>query len=92
MATGTQDHACVQLSIDISSAGLRRLQKLAASMTPPVNPKRESITESGTSFFIKKTTAAPKAVINQVNKAARPPCIIGCKLLSQSISHSIRQS
>ena len=53
----------------ISIPGARRLQKLAATITPPVKP---NIPSKKTRFIVlnKKTNEAPKAVIPHVNKVA----------------------
>ena len=54
---------------DISIPGANRLQKLAATITPPVNP---SIPSKNPRCMVlnKKTKEAPNAVINQVNNVA----------------------
>ena len=53
----------------ISIPGARRLQKLAATITPPVKP---SIPSKTARFIVlnKKTNAAPTAVNPQVNRVA----------------------
>ena len=53
----------------ISMAGANKLQKLAATITPPVNPSIPSKT-TRFMFLKKKTKEAPKAVKNQVNSVA----------------------
>ena len=60
----------------ISIAGANKLQKLAATMTPPVNP---NIPSSNTLLmvFTKNTIDAPKAVIAQVNKVATKAPVTG---------------
>ena len=53
----------------ILMAGAKRLQKLAAIITPPVNPI--IVSRKGLFIFLKKNTkAAPTAVTNQVNVVA----------------------
>src|SRR5690606_11986625 len=53
----------------ISIAGASKLQKLAATITPPVKPSIPSKTERFM-VFIKKTSDAPNAVSNQVKVVA----------------------
>ena len=52
-----------------SIAGANKLQKLAATMTPPVKPSIPSNTALF-AFLKKKTSDAPKAVKPQVNTEA----------------------
>ena len=54
---------------DISIPGAKRLQKLAATITPPVKP---NIPSRNPRFMVlnKKTKEAPKAVNNQVKTVA----------------------
>ena len=53
----------------ISMPGANKLQKLAATMTPPVKPSMPSNTARFIPFT-KKTKEAPNAVSPQVNKVA----------------------
>lgn len=72
----------------IEIAGANKLQKLAAIITPPVNP---SIPSKNPRFIFlkKKTTEAPKAVRNHVNvvasKAAQTGPISSKKTTKSSI-------
>jgi hypothetical protein len=68
---------------DISMEGLSRDQKLAATITPPVNPNMAS-KRPLCMVLNKKTKAAPAAVTNHVkvvaNKAAQTGCRFSKKL------------
>src|SRR5690606_6104461 len=68
-AAGTQLNSGEYIFSDISMAGLRSDQKLAATITPPVKPSMGSSTPR---FMVlkKKTSDAPIAVSNQVNVVA----------------------
>src|SRR3972149_10071560 len=63
-------HAGTSISCDISIAGIRRDQMLAAIITPPANPSMESSILLLMSF-LRNTAAAPSAVIPHVNPVAR---------------------
>ena len=64
----------------ISIAGANKLQKLAATITPPVKP---SIPSRTVRFMVlkKNTNEAPNAVKNQVNKLAYKAAKIGSILV-----------
>ena len=72
----------------ISIAGDNRLQKLAATITPPVNP---SIPSRAILLIVlnKKTVEAPKAVIPHVNRVAYKAPTTGFKPEKYSIIWSI---
>ena len=53
----------------ISIPGANKLQKLAATITPPVKPSSPS-NNALFNFFIKKTREAPRAVRPQVKRVA----------------------
>ena len=73
---------------DISIPGARRLQKLAATITPPVKPSMPS-KKSLRIVLNKKTNEAPKAVNNQVNTVAKKAPSTGLIPVKNSIIASI---
>ena len=76
MPTGTHAMLPKPCVSAMPMAGFNKLQKLAASITPPVNPIKTSINPRLRSFT-KNTIAAPSAVTNQVNMEPTKPCIMG---------------
>jgi hypothetical protein len=74
-AAGIQLHPGYSLS-EISMEGASSDQKLAATITPPVNPSIGSRTER-CMVRKKKTMEAPKAVTNQVKVVANTADQIG---------------
>ena len=74
--------AGIQLPPDNSIAGFNKLQKLAATITPPVNPKATSNT-TRFSDLKKNTNAAPNAVTSHVKVVATKAAKIGSILLNQ---------
>ena len=71
--TAAGSHAGVDRSADIWIDGARSDQKLAATMTPPVNPSMTSRTFRF-SRRTKKTREAPIAVSAQVKRVAASAC------------------
>src|SRR5690606_40218305 len=74
-AAGSQ--AGVDLSLAISIAGSKSDQKLAAIMTPPAKPRMPS-RHFWFIFFVVNTSAAPSAVMPQVNDVPKSACHAGC--------------
>ena len=68
-AAGIQGKDGYSLS-DISMEGINKDQKLAATITPPVNPNIPS-NKPRCIFLKKNTNEAPAAVTNQVNVVAK---------------------
>ena len=75
--------AGIQLPPDNSIAGFNKLQKLAATITPPVKPRATSSTVLFNDLN-KKTNDAPKAVTNHVKVVATNAATIGSILLNHS--------
>ena len=65
--------AKLPISADCSIAGINRLQIEAATITPAAKPVRLRCTSGFSSFFMKKTQAAPKVV---PAKGINNPCQI----------------
>jgi hypothetical protein len=84
----------MESDLDISIAGASKDQKLAAIITPAVNPSIKSMSFLFT-CMVQNTTAAPKAVNPQVKQPPESACNIGSndlKLLYiwQTKEHSLK--
>ena len=82
MAAGT--HEKLPIGALSAKAGAKSDQKLAASITPAANPSIKWAPNLDTLLLVKKTVAAPKAVINQVKLVAIKACNTG--LLGRMLS------